>query len=225
MLKNSYWLSHYVQIFVFGVLAGISIGLGALAFVVAKSFGADICAQLAGSALFAVGLLAVCSFGMYLYTGKIGYALDNKPAYLLDLLIGLSGNFIGAAGFGFLCSFNDKFKTGANAIAAVRATESWYISLVLGIVCGILVFIAVDIFKRKPGAVGVLGLILAVMTFVFVGSEHCIANIAYFSMGQAWTWGLAFNVLLVALGNSIGALGFRGLLKLAEYAQPVEKNG
>jgi formate/nitrite transporter FocA (FNT family) len=206
--------------FVYGILAGISIGIGSLAFVVATMSECGSLQKLIGSALFSVGLLCVCSFAMFLYTGKIGYAIDNKPAFLSDLAIGLAGNFVGAVGFGYLCGLVPGVKARAEAIAASRDVlsggEQWWMSLVLGVICGMLVFLAVDVFKRKPGAVGALGLVLAVTTFVFVGSEHCIANMAYFSMANHWTAGTLCNTLLVALGNSLGALLLRSMIKFCE---------
>lgn len=221
------YLKYYSRILVLGILAGISIGIGSLAFVAAKSVGVnDIISKLCGSALFSLGLLAVCSFGFYLYTGKIGYAVDNKPSCLLDLLVGFIGNFIGAFGFGYLCSSVDSFRETAYQISIERATvvdayngnRFWYINIVLGIICGILVFIAVDIFKKKQSVIGLVGLILAVTIFVFVGSEHCIANIAYFSIGNCWNASTVTNVFLVAVGNSIGSILFRSLQKLTELA-------
>ncbi|MCR5483046.1 MAG: formate/nitrite transporter family protein [Bacilli bacterium] len=49
-------------------------------------------------------------FGLNLYTGKIGYVIDNKPKYLLELLFTLIdkyvGTFMGITIF-ILCGFEN----------------------------------------------------------------------------------------------------------------------
>jgi formate/nitrite transporter FocA (FNT family) len=207
-------------VLIYGILAGIAIGIGSLAFIFATISSIDVVSKLIGSILFSVGLLCVCSFSMFLYTGKIGYAVDNKLSYLVDLLIGFIGNFIGACGFGYLCGLIPGVKSRAEVISESRDIlaneEPWWTSLILGLICGILVFLAVDIFKRKPGVIGTIGLILCVTTFVFIGSEHCIANIVYFSMANHWTLGTFCNIMIVVLGNSLGAIMIRSMIKFCE---------
>ena len=44
----------------------------------------------------------IISLKLHLYTGKIGYLFNNKLKYLLELLIILLGNAIGAISFGYL---------------------------------------------------------------------------------------------------------------------------
>ena len=80
-------MKKYINLFASGILAGIMIGLACVV---------KLCTSvLVGSLLFGLGLLLVCMLDLFLYTGKIGKVLDEKPSFLLDLLIGLFGNFVG----------------------------------------------------------------------------------------------------------------------------------
>lgn len=207
-----------------GVLAGIMIGLGGLAYVACLSCETTGLGKIAGSVLFSCGLLAVCSLGLFLYTGKIGYVFQKKPGYLLDLLFGYIGNVIGALFIGFVVyKVNGYTMSGIGAtldnIASSRELfvsggEKWWDAILLSFICGILVFIAVDIFKKKPGVIGSLALILAVTVFVVVGSEHTIANMFYFSAAGKWSVGAFLNILFTTIGNSLGAIFFERLLYL-----------
>ena len=68
----------YADFLIKGVYAGIMIGIGGIAFLSLEN-------KIAGSFFFSLGLLTVCMYGMNLYTGKIGYILNNKINYLYEL--------------------------------------------------------------------------------------------------------------------------------------------
>lgn len=214
-------MKRFIRALLLGVLAGAAIGLGGLASLAAKTLPDPTLAPIFGAFMFPVGLVTVCAFGFFLYTGKIGYAIDEKPHYLLDLLAGFIGNFIGAELIGYLCYAIPTFRNGSiGALAynysAAKTDESLLTAFLLAIICGMFVFIAVDIYKRKGGVFGFLGVVLPTAAFVLIGAEHCIANIFYFSAANAWNWNLILNVLFVAIGNSVGALILRGLMKTTE---------
>ncbi len=75
--------------FLYAVLAGISIGIGGTVFLACDN-------KVVGAFFFAVGLFTVCTNGLNLYTGKVLYLFENKPSYLIDLLIIWVGNLVGA---------------------------------------------------------------------------------------------------------------------------------
>ncbi len=211
-------MHRFLKTFLLGIAAGASIGLGGLAFLACKSFFAEpvVIGHVAGSFMFSIGLLCVCSFGFFLFTGKIGYVLDNKPNYLLDLLFGYLGNIVGAVAIGYICYGANCVPYVVQGIVELRTNEGPLTPLLLGFICGIFVYFAVDLFKKKPGVIGTLGLIFAVAGFVVVGSEHCIANMFYFSAANAWGGEAILNVLIVTIGNSLGAIAIRQLVKLTE---------
>lgn len=217
----------YLKTLALAVLAGFAIGLGGLAYVACSAYETSGVGRILGSFLFSVGLLSVCAFSLFLFTGKVGYVFENKKDFILQLLVGYAGNFLGAALLGLICHFAGgtngapmgDFVRNLAANKNVLTGEAWYSALLLGIICGALVFIGVDIFKRKPGFIGTVGLILAVATFVVVGSEHCIANMFYLTYAWSWNLGTILNVLLVTLGNILGAWLIYGLLRLGHLPE------
>ena len=76
--------------------------------------------------------------------------------------------------------------------------------------CGVSVFLAVDIYKEKRF---VLGVLFFVPLFILCGWEHCIADMAYMAIAGLPMEPLRFS--LVVLGNTVGALVFRALKGVA----------
>jgi formate/nitrite transporter FocA (FNT family) len=66
----------YLKVFLLGIGAGIAIAFGGAAYTACTYYGSEI----AGSVLFSCGLLLVCSFGMKLYTGQIGWPSEFENA-------------------------------------------------------------------------------------------------------------------------------------------------
>jgi formate/nitrite transporter FocA (FNT family) len=223
----------YLKVLVSGVLAGLFIGLGSFAFVGCLSIDPTI-GKIIGSALFSVGLFCVCFFGVCLYTGRIGFCFEQKGNYFLDLVLMLAGNFIGAAGAGSLVCLalhgtDNKILANCVSIAQSRAIqladgatgEPWYRALIMSILCGMLVFLAVYIWKKAENwGIKAAGLILCVWTFVVTGTEHCIANMFYYAAAWQWNWGNFLNVVICIVGNSVGAWALWGLFKLLDPLFP-----
>ena len=60
----------------------------------------------------------------------------------------------------------------------------------------------------------IIGIITAVTLFVYCGFQHCIANMFYFGMAFNWNVDMLWNLLIVILTNSIGALLTRCIVHL-----------
>ena len=75
-----------------GIGAGLAISIGGTVYLSVEQ-------PVVGSVLFAVGLYAIVLNGLYLYTGKVGYLVEQeKPApYLMLLLATWTGNLLGTA--------------------------------------------------------------------------------------------------------------------------------
>lgn len=205
-----------LKTFLLGVGAGAAIGVGSFLFTLCASYSNKVL----GSALFAVGLFTVCSLGLFLYTGKIGYFLDNKTkkSYALDLLVGYVGNIVGAVALGYLMrlifmAFNSSTIEAIKKITAIRMIDLGHGGSIFtnqfgsSFFCGVLVYLAVHFWKKKwHFIIRTLILVLCVFLFVYFGFEHCIANMWYFSFGNAWNPQSLVNILVVTIGNSLGAL-------------------
>lgn len=222
-------MKNYAKTIFKGILAGISIGLGGLLYVIMTSvFTGDISeiGKILGSILFAVGLFLVCTFQFSLYTGKIGLIYEGKQTkeFYINLPIMLVGNAIGAFGFGFLCFaiFKDtSIYQGAVVATSSRLNfDSWQaypITMIKSFLCGLCVYLAVKSFtlnRLKP--IGILLLVFFVFVFVYCGFQHCIANMFYFGMANAINWYTLLNLVLVILFNSLGPIIGVLLVKLVE---------
>jgi formate/nitrite transporter FocA (FNT family) len=70
-------------------------------------------------------------------------------------------------------------------------------------------FLAADNFKKAENAMQKnIGIFLPVMVFILCGFEHCVANMFYFTVAQAWSEKAVVYLLVMSLGNSVGAFIF-----------------
>jgi len=179
---------------------------------------------------FSIGLILVCVLGLQLYTGKIGVVFDNREKLVenaIDLPIMLVGNAIGAFALGIVCHFIfNNVPEIANRILAISLGKTNSTTVFLqGIFCGALVYIAVYLYKNLQNwAMKIIGIVVAVTLFVYCGFQHCIANMFYFGMAFNWNIDMLWNLLLVILTNSIGALLVRCLVHLTALIVTKKKN-
>ena len=212
----------FLKVFLFGIFAGLAIGLGSLAYTVVSAYLTDTTGMIFASALFSVGLILVCTLGLQLYTGKIGVVFDGETKRevgynAICLPIMLAGNTIGALVLGIICHFIFmNVPEVANRIAAIAQGKIASNTVFLqGILCGALVYIAVYLYKNLQNyGMKIIGIITAVTLFVYCGFQHCIANIFYFGMDFNWKIEYLWNILIVILTNSIGALLVRCIVHL-----------
>ncbi len=191
-----------LKILVRAILAGVMISIGGTIYLTCES-------KLLGAFLFSIGLYAICAFGLNLYTGKIGYVVDNKPKYLIELLITLIGNLIGTVACGyllFLTRIGDKLRGVAGVISEVKLNDNLLSIFILAIFCGIIMYLAVDLFKRLGDFGKYMGIFMGITVFILAGFEHCVANMYYFSAANMWTWKTVLYVLVMVLGNSAGSI-------------------
>lgn len=197
----------YKSVFLKAILAGMMIAIGASAYLGIEN-------HYIGAALFTIGLFSIYTLDFYLYTGKVGYLLEDKD--LLKIVIIWIGNFVGVVTIAFLVLQTRMTETTSiveNAIhyAEVKLGDSSYVSLfVLGIFCGIMMFLAAVSFKSTQNTHnsvgGYIGLFLCVMIFMLLGFEHSIANMFYFTIASAWSFHAVVAILVVTLGNAVGGL-------------------
>lgn len=184
-----------INMFISSTLAGIAIAIGAIVYLVT------------GNALFfPIGLLIVIMYNLCLYTGRVGYIseFNHFPKLLLMLL----GNMIGAFATGFITRYCKPALIGNASDLCQRKMIERLGLIPLAILCGALVFIAVDICKHNevdavPKMVAVW---MATTTFVVCGFEHCIANTFYFALAGKYTWSVLLYILFNALFNGVGCV-------------------
>lgn len=195
---------NYVRMFCSAVLAGIMIGVGGT---VNLSIGG-----VAGSFLFAVGLFSIVVFGLNLFTGKVGYLLEQPVTYLMDLVVIWCGNLIGTYLTGLAVRHTRIYeKIGqpekVGTIVDAKLSDGMLSIFILSIFCGLLMYIAVDTYKKNSNPISqVIAIFVPVSVFILSGFEHVVANMFYFSLANIWNVQALLLILVMTLGNSLGAL-------------------
>lgn len=178
--------------FVKSILAGLAVSLGGYVFLSCEN-------KYVGSVLFSVGLLTVVYLGLNLYTGRIGYIFSQNCEERIDTLFSLPGNVLGC-----LCAGLLKPPVGqVESLVASKLTKPLSGVFIDGILCGILIFICVDIFKRKQNPIAI---IFCVPAFILCGFEHSVADAFYIANARAFSLESLWFLLMVAAGNAVGGV-------------------
>lgn len=195
-------LKKNINILFKGIYAGIMIGIGGTVYL-------SISNSIIGAIFFSVGLLTICIYKMNLYTGMIGYIIENKLNYIVTLLLTLIGNFIGTM-ITSLLVLNTRIaniSVRAKEISAIKINDNYLSIFILSIFCGMLMYIAVNTFKKeKDSIVRYLAIFICVIVFILSGFEHCIANMYYISLAKLWSLKSVLSMLIMILGNSVGSI-------------------
>ena len=180
------------------VLAGIAIGIGGTVYLSLDN-------KIVGSLLFSVGLYMVCLNGLNLFTGKVGYAVEQPLSYILDLIVIWIGNFLGTGFVALTINLTrvSGIKETAAKLSETKLNDSPISLFILGIFCGVLMFVAVDGYKNSSNPII---LFTCVSVFILCGFEHCIADMFYFSISGSWNATAIIYVLIITLGNSLGGI-------------------
>ena len=181
---------------------GIAIAIGGIVYLSCEN-------RYLGAFLFGTGLFVILSFGFNLFTGRVGYAVENKPSYISSLLGIWLGNFAGTALSAFLvlntriCCIADK----ASDMCDTKLADSPLSIFILAAFCGLLMFIAADGYKTITNSAGkILAVFLPVVVFILSGFEHCVANMFYFTLAKAWSVKAFVWLMIMTLGNSVGGI-------------------
>ena len=171
------------------ILAGMLIGLGVII-----NLQSEIPAV--GACLFSFGLLVIIHMQLNLYTGKIGFFTEfYEWKFLITVLI---FNCIGIATTIGLYALGNQNFIGIISIAATKKFSKSILTLFInGIFCGALIHFAV---KNKTTILTVF----AIMIFILIGAEHCIADFPYLLFNFSIINIIKF--ISIIIGNSIGAI-------------------
>jgi len=184
------------------IAAGVMIGLAGLLYLYVGG--------LIGAFAFGLGLLSVCALKLDLFTGKMR-AFWNKEISLKDLCIVFLGNIIGVAiiaGYGMFLSSFEHLTRMSKDIMTARESLPFITIFIRGIVCGICVQMAVDMWRQgvERNDTHPFLAMLPAMTFVLLGCNHCIADTLYLIYSGAW--GQTLQIFEALAGNFIGATLF-----------------
>ncbi|MBQ6785057.1 MAG: formate/nitrite transporter family protein [Clostridia bacterium] len=246
------------KLLVLGVLAGFLIGMGAA---VTNTAGHALTnpsvAKIVSGLLFPFGLIMVILTGAELFTGNCLITisvLEKKVDWkgmLRNWFYVYVGNFIGALLLAMACTYSGPLSLNSNGVAvytmkvaAGKCALTFGNAFVLGILCNVLVCIAVAMSLMSKNTVGrAIGAYLPIAFFVICGFEHSVANMYYITAGllaknvpayaeaaaaaeldvSALTWWgfLVHNLLPVTLGNIVGGCSFGALMWFAHGPEQV----
>ncbi len=185
--------------FVLAMLAGVFIAFGATYFLVflgdsAVPFAAQ---RMVGGICFSLGLVLVLCCGAELFTGNMlmvtGLASKKiKPDGLVrNWVIVWLGNLVGSlivVALIYWCGVG-AMNGGAVgdamvSVAVGKVTPDWLVLMAKGIMCNVMVCLAVWIgFSARTVVDKVLGIMLPISFFVAAGFEHCVANMFFLPTG------------------------------------------
>ena len=162
-----------------------------------------------GAVLFAAGLYTICVYGFNLYTGKVGYiACHFKDVNYIGLVILiLVFNLITTYLLGIVCAYAfPAIVEPAKKIYEAKLAAPLLRLLITGIFCGLLMFLAVDTWKKGSP----FGCFIYIPIFIISGFDHSIANSFYNGVANgfadAFTMQNALVVITVVIGNAIGGM-------------------
>ena len=240
----------FIRMFLLAVLAGVYIAFGAVFSAVSITGMSGIWPygfmKLIAGITFSLGLILVVVGGAELFTGNnlMIMAWMNRKISMLSMLqnwlIVYVGNFVGSLVIVFLVIFA-RFYTFSNGelgklmltLANNKTHYTFTQALSLGILCNILVCLAVWLAYSSPSTGGkILAIVFPITAFIAAGFEHSVANMYIIPVGillkwmdpsfvtslgldlstLTWSRFLLNNLLPVTFGNIIGGAGFVGLV-------------
>ncbi|MGB6795525.1 MAG: formate/nitrite transporter family protein [Xanthobacteraceae bacterium] len=212
-----------LPMFMLGVVAGGSIGLGALYYTIVASdasLGFAV-SRVLGGLVFCLGLALVIVGGAELFTGNnlIVMAWANGRITTVELLrnwvVVFIGNLVGGiimAMLVFLSHYLDlndgKVELAALSIAKAKIELPFIVAFFKGVMCNILVCLAVWLAMGGRSVTDkILAVLLPISAFVAAGFEHCVANMYFIPLGIiAASMGkvpAAFDASSLTLGGAI----------------------
>ena len=196
-------MKYNIEILIKSILAGIMIGIGGTIYLSLDN-------KIVGSILFAIGLFIIVVYSFNLYTGKMGYLINNfNKKYIRELIITLIDNFIGTFFVGFVLRYTRIYTSisdKAKGLVDIKLNDTLISILILSFFCGILMYLAVNTYKEVKDIGKYLAVFLGVIVFILCGFEHCIANMYYFSVSSTWSLNTLLYLLVMILGNSLGGI-------------------
>lgn len=228
-----------LQTLVLGFLGGAFIALGAMYYTVVVSDSALGLGptRLLGGAAFSLGLILVVVGGAELFTGNnlIVMAWVDRRITLAALLrnwgLVYLGNLAGALGTVLLMHLSGALWLGNGAvartaagIAAAKLALPWGEAFFRGLLCNVLVCLAVWLAMGARTTAGrIPAIVFPISAFVALGFEHSVANMYLIPMGGlagapgVTPAGLVGNLVPVTLGNIVGGGVFVALVYWVVY--------
>ena len=189
------------------LLAGMLTGIGCVVYLNLKPINGIVAAV-----AFSIALVSIVALELNLYTGKVGYLVystkKNIVDNIADLLLILSCNIVGVVIVSMIC-YNETTHLVATELCLQKNSKSVFRLIADSFMCGILMFTAVESYKKTKLFIPV---IMCVTTFILCGFEHSIAYMGYIMMGTSSAVTLLV-IFLMIIFNGVGSIIAASLYK------------
>ncbi len=241
------------KMIILGIFAGMCIGIGSEASNLTVHTVSDVgIARTLAGCIFPVGLMIIIVLGFELFTGNctmVAGVMDGKVKFggmLKNLVVVYFSNFIGGVMIALMCYYCNQYNYSGGTLGAYtikvaygKATMSFSAAIISGILCNVLVCLAVLLATAAKDIAGkILSCFFVILVFVISGFEHCVANMYYLSSGYIASKNTAYlekaaelcktdtqtivnalnpgnmitsNLIPVTIGNIIGGMVFVAL--------------
>lgn len=216
-----------LSVFLLGILAGAMIAFTSAATNTA-SFGFENqgLARVVCGVIFPFGLGMVILMGAELFTSNalLPIAVWSKkltaPKMLLHWLYSYLGNVVGSLLVAIGCALFGQLKWGNGSLAVytiqmgiTKSTAAFEKSFVQGIMCNVLVCLAVLMSLAARDVPGkILACYLPICLFITCGFDHCVANMFYLFAALLATTVPQYAELAIAAGVDLSAMNIPGIL-------------
>ncbi|WP_150538368.1 formate transporter FocA [Actinobacillus vicugnae] len=249
---------HQLYSFISAILAGGFIALAFVFYTTTQTGAGDVpwgLAKLVGGTVFSLGVILCVVFGAELFTSSTLTAVAKATRRITwfqmfrNWFIVYGGNFIGGLSMvvliwlsGQIMAANGQWGLTILKTAQHKIHHSWIEAFTLGILCNIMVCLAVWMANAGKSLTDkAFIMIMPIALFVSSGFEHCVANmfmipmgmvIAQFASPEFWTainidpaqfadldfyHFIVKNLIPVTLGNIVGGVFFIGLVQWFLY--------
>ncbi len=194
------------------VCSGLMIGIGGTASLIALNTF-DKTGKLIGAALFSLGIFAIVTYEMKLFTGMVADIPKMGLKNTWRLPVCFVGNVVGVAFIALLVYYTPM----SSAVVAQSETlvesklgaDKWALSAFCSsILCGALITLSVWSVKYSPkkGLDATLGVTFPIIVFAFCGFDHSVANVLYFCFSKSFSWQVVGYEAMCILGNILGGV-------------------
>jgi len=217
-INKKFW-----ALFLQGILAGLFIALGAIAYIKISSLGSgSAVTTFLAAAIFPTGIIMILVTGAELFTSNTmivmgAYNKDYKYRSVIRvLLIVWIANLVGSVCTAAITTasgiFSDAMIDKISHIAEAKTSMQIGNMIWSSILCNIIVCTGVwTAYAIKSAGAKILALWFVITVFVLSGTEHIVANMfylsgAYFMGADITIGGIFYNFAFVTLGNLIGGV-------------------
>lgn len=199
-------MEKHLPTFIKSIVAGVIVTIAAGQYLIMDN-------KYIGAVAFTIGLFSIYTLGLSLFTGKIGFLLQDKD--IMSVAVVWIGNLVGTVLSAKMFLYTRLVETStlvskAVSSSTVKLSDGLVSVFILAIGCGILMYVGAYSYKKTQNTAnsfgGYFGMTLCVIVFVLFGFEHSIANMVYFTFADMWSVSAILPLIVATLGNAVGGL-------------------